>query len=208
MNTRDRLDALLARRILDSRRRDGHDDPAATAGGSRLPRRALRRASARPEGQQRRAGADASRRHRRHPSRVPRRRRRHHRDEHVQRQRHLAGRLRAASRRSTRSTSPPRGWRARPPTSTRHGRPIGRDSSPDRSDRPTARCRSRPTSTTRHARDHVRPDEGRLRRSGARAHRRRRATCCWSRRSSTRSTPRRPSSRSRKSRRRKASTCR
>ena len=48
-------------------------------------------------------------------------------------------------------------------------------------------------------RDHVRRAEGRVRGSGARADRRRRATCCWSRRSSTRSTPRPPSSRSRRS---------
>jgi serine/threonine protein kinase len=42
----------------DPRRRDGHDDPAPQAGRGRLPRRALRRAPARPQGQQRPAAAD------------------------------------------------------------------------------------------------------------------------------------------------------
>ncbi len=102
------------------------------------------------QGQQRRAGADAARHHPRHPPPVSRRRRRHHRDEHVQRERGLAVRLRdskalvydlnlegarvARDRRRTRSCARSR---------------IRAGSSPDRSGRRTARSRSRPTSAIR-----------------------------------------------------------
>ncbi len=47
------------------------------------------------QGQQRPADPDAARCHRRHPSRVPGGRQRHHRDQHLQQQRHRAGRLRS-----------------------------------------------------------------------------------------------------------------
>ena len=46
------------------RRRDGHDGAAARPDGGRLPRRAVRRPPARPQGRQRRPRADAARRHR------------------------------------------------------------------------------------------------------------------------------------------------
>ena len=105
--------------------------------------------AARSQGQQRPAGADAPRRHRRDPPPVPRGRRRHHRDQHLQRQRDRAGRLRP---RVARLRAEPRGRAAGArgvPTSGRRGRRTGRDSSPARSGRPTGRCRSRRTSTTR-----------------------------------------------------------
>ena len=44
----------------DSRRRDGHHDPAPQAGRGRVPRRAVRRPSARPPGRQRRPRADTA----------------------------------------------------------------------------------------------------------------------------------------------------
>ena len=80
---------------------------------------------------------------------VPRGRRRHHRDQHVQRQRDRAGRLRPRVARLRAERRAARGSRAPPPTSGRRRRRTGRASSPARSGRPTARCRSRPTSTTR-----------------------------------------------------------
>ena len=74
-------------------------------------------------------------------------------------------------------------------------------SSPARSGRPTARCRSRPTSNNPAFRTITfDADEGRVRRPDPRPHRRRRRSASCSRRSSTRSTPRRPSSRSRRCR--------
>ena len=86
---------------------------------------------------------------------------------------------------------------------------IGRASSPARSDRPTARCRSRPTSTIRRfARSTFDELRDGLRGAGARPRSTAAPTCCCSRRSSTRSTPRPASSRSRTCSRRRASACR
>lgn len=76
------------------RRRDGHDGATAQARRSHLPRRALCRFRPGPARQQRSAVADAAGDDRGDPPRVPRGRRRHHRDQHVQRQRRLAGGLR------------------------------------------------------------------------------------------------------------------
>ena len=79
------------------------------------------------------------------PPRVPRGRRRHHRDQHVQRQRHLAVRLRhgGARLRAQLRGGPagPRGVRRGRPTA----RPSGRATWPAPSARPRAPRRSRPT---------------------------------------------------------------
>ena len=70
-------------------------------------------------------------------------------------------------------------------------RPTGRASSPARSGRPTGRCRISPdVNDPTLPRGHLRRAARGLCRAGARPDRRRRAICCWSRRSSTRSTPR------------------
>ena len=89
----------------------GTRDPAGPARRGRLPRRAVRRLAVGRPGQQRPADAHPARHHPRHPPRVPRGRRRHHRDQHVQRQRDLAGRLRHGG---ARLRAQPRGRAARP----------------------------------------------------------------------------------------------
>ena len=81
------------------RRCDGHGDPAGPTGRGGLPRRAVRGLAERPGRQQRPAHAHPAGHHRRHPPRVPRGRRRPHRDQHLQRQRDLAVRLRHAGAR-------------------------------------------------------------------------------------------------------------
>ena len=157
------------------RRRDGHHDPAPPARGARLPRRSFRRSRHRSQGQQRRARADAARRHRRHPPPVSRRRRRHHRDEHVQRERRLAGRLRArgaglrpqSRRRARLARAAADEFMREIPDSRRFvAGSIG----------PTNRTLSISPDVEQPGvpHHHVRRDEGRLRRSGPRPHRRRR----------------------------------
>ena len=128
-----------------ARRRDGHDDSARPPDGRRLPRRALRESSARPQRQQRRPRADAARRHPRHPPSVPRRRLRSHRDEHVQQPGDLAGGLRPSGPqlRAERRGRPTRAAGVRRVHAQK--RRISRDSSPARSARRTARCRCRRT---------------------------------------------------------------
>ena len=76
------------------RRRDGHGDPAGPAGRGRLPRRPVHGVADRSSGQQRPAHPDAAADHRGDPPRVPRGGRRHPGDQHVQRERGLALRLR------------------------------------------------------------------------------------------------------------------
>ena len=98
--------------------------------------------------QQRPAHADPARDHRGDPPRVPRGRRRHHRDQHVQRERHLARRLRHGRSSPTSSTSR-RARLARARGRRGRARPSGRGTSPARSARPPAPPRSRRTSTTR-----------------------------------------------------------
>ncbi len=75
-------------------RRHGHRDPVVQARRGGLPRRAVPRLVARPEGQQRPAGAHAAGGDRRDSPALPRSRRGHRRDQHVQFERDLAGRLR------------------------------------------------------------------------------------------------------------------
>ena len=102
----------------------------------------------RPDRQQRPADAHPAAHHRGHPPRVPRGRRRHHRDQHLQRQRDLAVRLRHGG---AGLRAQPRGRAARPP-GLRRGRrarpPTGRATSPARSARRRAPPRSPRTSTT------------------------------------------------------------
>ena len=94
------------------RRRHGHGHPAGPTGRGRLPGRALRGLGERPGRQQRPADAHPAAHHRGHPPRVPRGRRGHHRDQHLQRQRDLAVRLRHG-RAGLRAQ--PRGRPPRPP---------------------------------------------------------------------------------------------
>ena len=124
--------------------------------------------------------------------RLPRRRRRHHLDQHLHRRRRSRRPTTAPRRRPRAEPRRGAGSRARPPTASRRPIPsqaaLGRRA---RSARPTARCRCRPTSTI--------PAPGRstsTRSTTPTASRRSRSTtaastCSWSRRCSTRSTPRR-----------------
>ena len=101
-----------------ARRRDGHRHPARPPRRGRLPRRALRRPPERPRRQQRPADDHAAADHPDDPRGVPPRGRRHHRDQHLQRQRRLAGRLRPRgprlrAQRRVRPARPRRGRRGR-----------------------------------------------------------------------------------------------
>ena len=134
--------------------------------------------------------------HRRHPRAVPRGRRRHHRDQHLQLHPHLHGRLRhgVAGVRAERGRG--RDWPAAWPTSsrprTRRAPVRGRRARPDQPHRLALAGRERPGFPQRH----LRRAGDRLRRGSARACSTAAPTSCWSRRSSTRSTPRRRCSRS------------
>ena len=130
-----------------ARRRDGYGDPARPSGRGRLPRRAVRRLAERPDRQQRPADADPARDHRRHPPRVPRGRRRHHRDQHLQRQRGLAARLRPGGARPTSSTSRRPGWLGATADARRDPRAAAvrrRRARPDHPDRVDLARRQRP----------------------------------------------------------------
>ena len=140
---------------------------------SRFPRRALCRAPARSQGQQRPARAHPARRGRGHPRPVPRGRRRHHRDQHLQRQRRLAGRLRPGGHRLRAER---RGGTARPDGRGRvdgeDARPPalrGRRHGPDDEGAVDFAGREQPRASV----DHVRRDAGRVPRAGPRSHRRR-----------------------------------
>ncbi len=141
-----RADGDAARADHGDRRRDGHGDPAGPAGRGRLPRRAVHRLAERSAGQQRPAHPDAAADHRGHPPRVPRGGRGHPGDQHVQRERGLAGRLRhgrAELRTELRRRRPgPHGLRR-----VQHAG-AGPATSPARSGRRRGPRRSRRTSTT------------------------------------------------------------
>ena len=171
-NIRTQLERLLAQRILGTGWRHGDDDPAPHVDRSRLPRRALQIALERAARQQRHAGADAPRDHSRDSRAVPRGRRRHHRDQFVQRDEHRSGRLRArtvrvrAQRRSREAREAGRRQMDDPGQAALRRRRDGAD----QQDAVDFARRQRPGVP----RGHLRPDEGRVRRTGARAHRRRR----------------------------------
>ena len=180
-------------------RRHGHDDPAARADRGGLPRRALRRLAAGRPRQLRPAQPDPARRDPRHPPGVPRGRRRPRRDQHVQRPADLPGRLRHGG---PRLRDELRVGPARPRGLRRDDRADPRPAAlGDRRARPHQHAprRSRPTSTT--PASATSPTTGSSRPTSSRpaASSTAAPTCCWSRRSSTRSTPRPRSSRSRRS---------
>ena len=175
-----------------SRRRDGHDDPALQARRGRLPRRALQGPREEPEGQRRPAADHPARRRRGDPRGLPARRRRHRRDQHLRRDLGGAGRLRprrVRARDERRRRAP--GARGVRPSSRA---PTSRASSPARSGRRRRRRASAPTSTTRRRATSPSPSCATPTASRPRACSKAAATCSWSRRSSTRSTPRRRSS--------------
>ena len=101
-----------------ARRRDGHGHPARPPGRGGLPRRAVRRPPERPRRQQRPADDHPAADHPVDPRGVPPRGRRHHRDQHLQRQRGLARRLRP---RGPRLRAQLRGRPARPRRGRRGG---------------------------------------------------------------------------------------
>ena len=142
----DELTAALRPADHGDRRRDGHGDPAGPAGRGRLPRRAVHGVADRSSGQQRPAHPDAAADHRGDPPRVPRGGRRHPGDQHVQRERGLALRLRhggAGLRAELRRRRPgPQGL----PTSSAPRRSPA--TSPAPSGRRRGPRRSRRTSTT------------------------------------------------------------
>ena len=160
-----------------------------------LPWRTLCRPPGRRARQQRAAAAHAADGHPGDPRAVPGRRRGPDRDQHLRRHLDRAGGLPDGAPGLRDEPRGRAGSRKPPPPSTPP--PTSRVSSPARSDpRPRPR-RSRPTSTTpAHATSpstsSSRPTASRRAACSMAA-----PTCCWSRRSSTRSTPRRRSSRSR-----------
>ena len=87
---------------------------------------------------------------------------------------------------------PARGWRAKPATSS--AAPTSRASSPARSGRRPGRRASAPTSTIRRPATSPSPSCAPRTASRPKVSSKAAATCSWSRRSSTRSTPRRRSS--------------
>ena len=104
---RQTLEAIFAERILVLDGAMGTMIQRARPRRGRLPRRALPRPPARPEGRQRDPRPHAPRRDPRDPRRLPRGGRGHHRDQHVQRH--------------ARSRRPTTGWRRSSPELNRRG---------------------------------------------------------------------------------------
>ena len=190
------------------RRCHGHHDPALQAGRGRLSRRALQGLAARRQRQQRPPGADAAADHRQDPRGVSGSRRRHPRNQHLQRAAHLAGRLRHGG---SRLRDEPCGGQDRP----RRGRQVEQEDAGQAALRRRRRRADQPHRVDLAQGQRSRLPQRRFRRAarglqgaGARADRRRLPTSSSSRRSSTRSTPRRRGSPRWRCSRRRTSSCR